>query len=254
MDTATRWHRSTREWTCAGTSRELELLRGLRAIRHVLKPLAFVASLGPAGWLVWAALTGHLSANPLSDITNETGVWTLRFLCTTLALTPVRRVTRWNELIRFRRMAGLFAFFYGTLHFLTYVIVDRFAGLDFPDGFVALSTLRNLANSVAADVYKRPFITIGFTAWLTMVPLAVTSTAGMIRRLGGRRWNLLHRLVYATGVAGVIHYWWLVKADISRPRAYALVVALLLGFRVYWRWRRREQPVVHRPIVIRPST
>jgi sulfoxide reductase heme-binding subunit YedZ len=183
--------------------------------------------------LIWAALTGNLSANPLSDITNETGVWTLRFVCITLAITPLRRVTGWNGAIRFRRMAGLFAFFYGTLHFLTYVIVDRFAGLDFPDGMVALSTVRNLGHSVLEDIYKRPFITVGFTAWMTMLPLALTSTAGMIRRLGGRRWNLLHRLVYATGLLGVLHYWWLVKADVSRPLTYGAVVALLLGFRVY---------------------
>jgi methionine sulfoxide reductase heme-binding subunit len=182
---------------------------------------------------VWAVLTGHLSPNPLSDVTNETGVWTLRFLCITLAVTPLRRITGWNGLIRFRRMTGLFAFFYGTLHFLTYVIADRFAGLDFPDGIVAWSTLRNLWKSVGEDIYKRPFITVGFTAWLTMVPLAVTSTAGMIRRLGGRRWNLLHRLVYLTAIVGVVHYWWLVKADVSRPRTYAVVVALLLGFRVF---------------------
>ena len=189
--------------------------------------------------MIWAAFTGNLSANPLSDITNETGVWTLRFVCITLAITPLRRLTGWHAAIRFRRMAGLFAFFYGTLHFLTYVIVDRFAGLDFPGGVVsfstvfALSTFRSLAHSVAEDIYKRPFITVGFTAWMTMLPLALTSTAGMIRRLGGRRWNLLHRLVYATGLLGVLHYWWLVKADVSRPLTYGAVVALLLGFRAY---------------------
>src|SRR5215475_1456074 len=162
-----------------------------RTLRFVLKPLVFVMSLGPVAWLVWAALTENLSANPLSDLTNETGVWTLRFVCITLALTPLRRLTGWNWAIRFRRMAGLFAFFYGTLHFLTYVIADRFAGLDFPDGIVAVSTLRNLVKSVGEDIYKRPFITVGFTAWMTMLPLALTSTGGMIRRLGGKRWNRL---------------------------------------------------------------
>ena len=202
-----------------------------------LKPLVFVAALGPAAWLVWAALTGNLSANPLSDITNETGVWTLRFLCITLAVTPLRRLTRWNWVIRFRRMFGLFAFFYGTLHFLTYVIVDRFAGLDFPNGIVAWRTLRDLAASVGQDIAKRPFITVGFTAWTLMLPLALTSTAGMIRRLGGRRWNLLHRLVYVSASAGVVHYWWLVKADVRRPQTYAVVVGVLLAFRVVWaRW------------------
>src|SRR3954466_13587907 len=161
----------------------------LKAVRFVLKPLVFIASLGPAAYLLWAALTGNLSANPLSDLTNETGVWALRFICITLAMTPVRRVTGWNALIRFRRMAGLFAFFYATLHFLTYVIVDRFAGLDFPNGEIAIfawSTVRGLAASVWDDIYKRPFITVGFTALMTMVPLTLTSTAGMIRRLGGR--------------------------------------------------------------------
>jgi methionine sulfoxide reductase heme-binding subunit len=170
-------------------------------------------------------------------------VWTLRFVCITLALTPLRRLTGWNAVIRFRRMAGLFAFFYGTLHFLIYVIADRFASLDFPNGIVAWTTVSNLAKSVGEDIYKRPYITVGFTALMTMVPLAATSTAGMIRRLGGRRWNLLHRLVYATGVLGVIHYWWLVKSDIQRPLAYGVVVGLLLGFRIYWsRWRTKPAP------------
>ena len=210
----------------------------MRGPQSALKPIVFLAALGPAGWLVWAALTGNLSANPLSDLTNETGVWTLRFLCITLALTPLRRITGWNALIRFRRMTGLFAFFYGSLHFLTYVVADRLAGLDFPNGVVAWSTVRNLAKSVGDDIYKRPFITIGFTAFTLMVPLAATSTAGMIRRLGGRRWNRLHRLVYVSGIAGVVHYWWLVKADIRSPAAYAVVVALLLGFRVWWLQRR----------------
>jgi methionine sulfoxide reductase heme-binding subunit len=207
-----------------------------RAIRFVIKPLVFVASLGPAAWLVWAALTGNLSANPLSDLTNETGVWTLRFVCITLAITPLRRLTGWNQVIKVRRMTGLFAFFYGTLHFLTYVIVDRFASLDFPDGLVifAWSTARHLSASVWDDIYKRPFITVGFTAWLSMVPLALTSTAAMIRRLGGRRWNLLHRLVYGTGVLAVVHYWWLVKADVRHPIAYGIVVGALLAIRMFW--------------------
>src|SRR5438128_5693751 len=129
---------------------------------RILKILIFVAALGPLAWLIRAGLTGNLSANPLSDITNETGVWTLRFVCVTLSITPLRRLTGWNALIRFRRMTGLFAFFYGTLHFLTYVIVDRFAGLDFPHGIVAWTTVVNLAKSVSEDIYKRPFITVGF--------------------------------------------------------------------------------------------
>jgi methionine sulfoxide reductase heme-binding subunit len=205
-----------------------------KALRFVLKPVVFALSLGPAAWLGWAALTDHLSANPLADLTNETGVWTLRFLALTLALTPLRRLTKWNVFARFRRMLGLFAFFYGTLHVLTYVVADRFAGLDLSQGIVAWTTVRNLLQSVGEDIYKRPFITVGFVGWIMMVPLALTSTAGMIRRLGGRRWSLLHRLVYATAIAGVTHYWWLVKADVSRPRVYAAIFAFLLAFRVDW--------------------
>ena len=202
--------------------------------KRVLKPAVFLAGLGPAAWLVYAALTGNLSVNPLEDITHETGLWAIRFICVTLAVTPLRRISGWNDVIRFRRMLGLFAFFYGTLHFLIYIIADRFAALDFPDGYVAWSTVRNLVASVSEDIYKRPFITIGFTAFICMVPLAMTSTAGMIRRLGGRRWRALHRLMYVTGVAAVVHYWWLVKADVTDPRFYAIIVAVLLGIRVYY--------------------
>lgn len=201
----------------------------------MLKPAAFAAGLLPAGWLVWAALTGNLSADPLADITHGTGDWTLRFLCITLAITPLRRISGWNGAIRFRRMVGLFAFFYGTLHFLTYVIADRFAGLvDFPDGIVAWTTARRLAASIWEDIYKRPYITVGFTALTCLVPLALTSTTGMIRRLGARRWQALHRLVYVSAVAGVVHYWWLVKADVRRPQTYAVIVGLLLAFRLWW--------------------
>ena len=223
-----------------------------RTVRFALKPAVFVASFMPLVYLVWAALTGNLSANPLSDVTNETGVWTLRFVCITLALTPLRKFTGWNGFIKFRRMAGLYAFFYGSLHLLTYAIADRFAGLDQAGGWVeaatahrlpaatlVASTARAMARSIGEDIYKRPFITLGFAAWLTMLPLAATSTAGWIRRLGGKRWNRLHRLVYFTGILGPLHYWWLVKADVSRPMVYAAAVAVLLGVRVYWSRARR---------------
>jgi sulfoxide reductase heme-binding subunit YedZ len=209
-----------------------------RTIRWMLKPAAFAAGLVPFVWLAWAALTGRLSVNPLSDITNETGLWTIRFLCITLAITPLRRLTGWNALIRFRRMAGLFAFFYGSTHFLIYVIADRFAALDFSDGMFVWSTVTELFASVGEDIYKRPFITVGFTALMLMAPLAATSTAGMIRRLGGRRWQALHRLIYASAIAGVVHYWWLVKADIRSPLRYAAIVGVLLAFRVWWGWMR----------------
>ena len=209
-----------------------------------MKPLVFVAALVPFAHLLWRGFNGDLTADPLVEITNQTGIWTLRFIVITLAITPVRRLSGWNTIIRFRRMLGLFAFFYGTLHFLTYLIADRFASLDFPDGFVAWSTVVNLMASIWEDIAKRPFITVGFIAFMSMVPLALTSTAGSIRRLGGRNWQRLHRLIYATGIAGVIHYWWRVKADTLHPIIYASLVALLLGYRLVRvfnrsRWQRR---------------
>ena len=214
-----------------------------QAIRWVLKPAVFLLCLGPAAWLVWAILTGNLSANPLSDITNETGLWTIRFVCITLAITPLRRITGWNEAIRFRRMLGLFASFYGTMHFLIYVIADRFAGLiDFPDGIVSLDTARRLLMAIGEDIYKRPYITVGFFALTSMAPLALTSTAAWIRRLGGKRWQMLHRLIYVTAIAAVVHYWWLVKADISSPQRYALTVGALLLFRLVWARFRSAPP------------
>jgi sulfoxide reductase heme-binding subunit YedZ len=210
-----------------------------QAIRWILKPAVFLSSLGPAAWLVRNIVTGNLSANPLEDITHATGLWALRFLCITLTVTPVRRITGWNSLVRFRRMLGLFAFFYGTTHLVIYVVLDRLASLGFPS-LTAWPTVRDLAASVGADIYKRPFITIGFTAWACMVPLAATSTTGMIRRLGGRRWNQLHRLIYVAGIAGVVHFWWLVKSDVREPATYAAVVGVLLMFRVVWAARRRS--------------
>ena len=225
-----------------------------RVIRFVAKPVVFLAALGPAVYMTWAALTNHLSANPLSDVTNETGVWTLRFVCITLLITPLRNVSGWNALVRFRRMAGLYAFFYGTLHFLTYLILDRFAGLvDYPDGMLSLTTVRNVVKSSIGDIAMRPFITVGFTAFVLMIPLALTSTTGWIRRLGGKRWALLHRLVYATGIAGVVHYWWLVKSDIRRPMIYGAIVAVLLGFRLVKRLQQKKVRVVGRPFQGRPA-
>jgi sulfoxide reductase heme-binding subunit YedZ len=176
--------------------------------------------------LGWKYGEGTLSANPISDITNTTGTWTLRFLVITLAITPLRRLTRINALIRFRRMAGLFAFFYASLHFLTYVWLDQFFQWD----------------DILKDVVKRKFITVGFSAFLMLIPLAVTSTKKMIQRMGGKGWNRLHRLVYAAAICGVIHYLWLVKADTQRPVVYAWLVGILLGYRVWESLRRRSAP------------
>ena len=206
----------------------------------------FAAALIPFAHLVWRGFQGDLTADPLVEITNETGIWTLRFVVITLAVTPIRRVSGWNAIIRYRRMLGLFAFFYSMLHFLTYLVGDRFASLDFPDGFVAWSTARNLLVSIWEDIAKRPYITVGFIAFVSMIPLALTSTTGWIRRLGGRNWQRLHRLIYLTAIAGVTHYWWRVKADTLHPAIYAGIVALLLGFRLRHlvkRSRVERQPV-----------
>jgi len=205
-----------------------------------LKPLVFAAALLPFAHLLWRGLNGDLTADPLVEITNETGIWTLRLVVITLAITPLRRVSGWNAVIRFRRMLGLFAFFYAMLHVLTYLVGDRFASLDFPDGFVAWSTLVNLLASIWEDVAKRPYITVGFIAFVSMLPLALTSTPGWIRRLGGRSWQRQHRLIYLIAIAGVTHYWWRVKADTLHPAIYAAIVALLLGYRLAISIRRRK--------------
>lgn len=187
-----------------------------------LKPLVFILCSIPAGQLAYQAWTGDLGVNPIEFITRFTGSWALIILITSLAVTPLRRITGWNELIKFRRMLGLFAFFYALLHFSTYLVLDLF--FDF--------------RAIAKDILKRPYITAGFIAFVVLIPLAITSTAAMIRRLG-KRWQQLHRLVYVAAIAGVIHFYWLVKADISRPAQYGAVLALLLGFRLFVKWRPR---------------
>ena len=191
-----------------------------------IKPPLFLLCLTPAAWLLWKGLRQDLGANPIEFITHATGDWTLRFLALTLAITPLRKLSGLPQLIRFRRMLGLFAFFYGFLHLLTYIWLDKFFEV----------------REIFADAGKRPFITAGFAAFVLMVPLAITSTAGWIRRLGGRRWQRLHRLVYISAVAGVVHYYWLVKSDIRGPLAYGAVFFFLLAFRVgtrlYGDWRR----------------
>ena len=192
-------------------------------IRRVLKPLVWTASLAPLAYLTWGVVTDNLGANPISEITLGTGDWTLRFITITLAVTPLRRLTGWNDLIKFRRLVGLFAFFYGTLHFITYLWLDQFFDV----------------TAIVADIWKRPFITVGFAAFMAMLPLAVTSTTGWIRRLGGKTWQRLHRLVYLAGVCGVLHFWWLVKADVREPMIYALIIGTLLAFRLVVAFQRR---------------
>jgi methionine sulfoxide reductase heme-binding subunit len=182
----------------------------------MLKAAVFLLCVSPIIYTVWRGLSDGLGANPIEYVTHFTGDWTLRFLVITLAVTPLRRLLRLPELIRFRRMLGLFAFFYGSLHFLTYLWLDKF--FDWRD--------------MVKDIGKRPFITAGFLAFVLLVPLAITSTTGWIRRLGGRRWQLLHRLIYASAIAGVVHYYWLVKSDVRKPVFYGSMVAVLLAYRI----------------------
>ena len=191
----------------------------------VLKILLWILCLSPATLLVWKATHDELGANPLSEVTLTTGHWTLYLLLITLAVSPLRRITGWNWLIRFRRPVGLFAFFYGCLHLMTYLWFDKFFDV----------------HEIVKDIYKRPFITVGMTAWLLMFPLALTSTAASIRWLGGSRWQALHRLIYASAIAGVVHFWWLVKRDLTRPEIMAAILIVLLGYRIFSRLSFRAQ-------------
>jgi sulfoxide reductase heme-binding subunit YedZ len=207
------------------------------------KIVVFLLCLAPLALLIWRAFTQQLGADPVNEITHKTGDWTIRFLLITLAVTPVRRLTKQYKLIQFRRMLGLFAFFYGCLHFLTWVLLDKVLSLQ------ALGDLRfaSLMQQMAIDIGKRRFITVGMISLGLMVPLAFTSTKASIRRLG-RRWQKLHRLIYFSAVAGVIHYYWLVKADTSLPRLYALILAGLLLIRViFWAQDRSRQQRVAAP-------
>ncbi len=184
-----------------------------------LKPLIWILCLAPLAWLVYRALFGGLSPNPIDDITDETGQWALRLLLVSLAVTPIRRLTGWNGIIQWRRLLGLFAFFYVCLHLTTYVVLDQFFD----------------AQAIADDIAKRRYITVGFTGFMLLLPLAITSTTGWIRRLG-RRWAQLHRLVYVAAACGVVHLLWIVKGDdLREPAAYGAVLAILLGTRLWVR-------------------
>jgi len=200
----------------------------------LFKVAVFFAALIPLGRLGWKAYQGNLGANPIEVITHSTGDWTLIFLLLTLSITPLRRITGWQSWIRFRRMLGLYAFFYVLLHLTTWLWLDKFFDV----------------HEMLADVMKRRFIMAGMTGLLLMTPLALTSTKGWIRRLG-RRWQKLHRLIYFSAIAGVIHYWWLVKADVRKPEIYAFLLALLLGTRVVISLRKRR--TTHAPISERES-
>lgn len=194
--------------------------------RKWTKVVVFLACLAPLGVLAWRAAQGDLTANPIEFAEHWTGDWTMRFLILTLGITPLRKLLKVPQLIRFRRMLGLFAFFYACLHFSTWVGLDRFFNL----------------HDMWADVEKRRFITVGFAAFLLLIPLAVTSTKGWIRRLGGKRWQGLHRAIYVSAILGVIHYAWLVKSDEHKPLQYAAILGVLLAWRVGAWLRKRWQP------------
>jgi sulfoxide reductase heme-binding subunit YedZ len=194
------------------------------------KAVLFLLCLGPLVSIIVPFLRHDTIPDPLQFIQHGTGDWTLRFLVFTLTITPLRQLLRLPELIRFRRMLGLFGFFYACLHFTTYLVFDKIFDV----------------HEIWKDIYKRPFITVGFLAFTLLIPLAVTSTAGWIRRLGGRRWRILHRAIYISAVCGVIHYYWLVKSAVIRPLFYAGLVALLLAWRVgEWLLRRRRTAPVN---------
>jgi methionine sulfoxide reductase heme-binding subunit len=186
-------------------------------VQAAVKAAVFVLCLVPLALLLRDAAAANLGANPIEAVTHRTGDWTLRLLLITLAVTPLRSLCGWHALMRYRRMLGLFAFFYAVLHFLTYLVLDQF----FHWG------------EIVADVLERPYITVGFASFLLLVPLAATSTDAMVRRLGGRRWQRLHRLVYFAAAGGVLHYLWLVKADLREPLLYGALLAVLLLTRVW---------------------
>jgi sulfoxide reductase heme-binding subunit YedZ len=186
-----------------------------------LKAALFLLALLPLAKLVATGLLGGLGANPIEKIARTTGYWTLTFLMLTLTVTPLRRLSGWLWPMRLRRMLGLFAFFYASLHFSTYLVLDQF--FDWP--------------GILKDIAKRPYITVGFPAFVLLIPLALTSTDAMIRRLGGKRWRMLHRCVYLSAIGGVTHYWWLVKKDLTNPIIFALLLALLFALRLAYRVR-----------------
>lgn len=192
----------------------------------IIKAMLFVLALLPLSRLVLFTLTDRLGANPIEFITRNTGDWTLYFLCITLAITPLRRLTKWNWLIKMRRMLGLYAFFYASLHFTTFFWFDHFFDLQ----------------EMLKDVAKRPFILVGFSAFVLLIPLAVTSTNGMVKRLGGKRWQLLHRLIYVIAPLGILHFWWMKagKHDFSQPILCGAIVATLLLSRAYFSWTQKR--------------
>lgn len=192
-------------------------------IERVVKPALFIVCLIPLTLMAWDAFNNQLGANPIEKIMRRTGDWTLRFLLITLTITPARQLLNLPWLIKLRRMLGLFAFFYALLHFTNYIWLDQYFDV----------------NEIIKDVIKRKYITVGFVCFLMLIPLAITSTNNMVKRLGGKRWQKLHKSVYVIAIGGVIHYLWLVKKDLSEPLIYAALLAVLLGYRI-WQHQRKK--------------
>jgi len=204
-----------------------------RVITRVVKPALYFAAILPLAWLLYALFSGIVMGDQVKFMQHVTGDTALSCLLLSLTITPLRRLTGWNEIIRVRRLIGLTAFWYACLHLTTYVVFDQSFSL----------------SEILADIRKHPWVLVGFTAFLCLVPLAVTSTNGWIRRLGGKNWNRLHRLVYVAATAGVLHYLWLVKKDISYPLLYGVILAVLLGSRLWWamdRARSRRAPAARK--------
>ena len=205
---------------------------------RLLKPTIVVASLAPLALDAWAFTHHHLGPEPFKALIRDTGEWSLWFLAFTLVLTPVRRIAGLSSLAPLRRTLGLWAFFYASIHTLAYVVFDRFAGLDLSRSVPAIAVA--LTVSTARDVWDKPFLLIGAGAFIAMVPLAVTSTNAMSRWLGGRRWRMLHRLVYAVAIASLLHHWWPLPDRFQVIDRFGLVIVGALGFRVAWAWMRRQ--------------
>lgn len=203
-------------------------------ITRVVKPVLYLAAILPFAWLLYALLTGLVMGDEVKFMQHVTGDTALTCLMLTLAITPLRRLTGWNEVIRVRRLIGLTAFWYACLHLTTYLVFDQSLSVD----------------EIVKDIVKHPWVLVGFTGFLCLVPLAITSTQGWVRRLGGRRWQRLHRLVYVAAAAGVLHYFWLVKKDVQAPLAYGAVLAILLGSRL---WVARERARTRQPASTRSS-
>jgi sulfoxide reductase heme-binding subunit YedZ len=209
--------------------------RRFDTVRFIVKPAVFALCLAPLAWIAWAWSTGALGANPIEATTRTLGDWALRFLLVTLAITPLRRLFGWPAVMRLRRMLGLFTFFYVILHLMSYVVLDQF--FDWA--------------AIGADIVKRKYITVGMATLLLLLPLAITSTKGWIKRLGGAAWQRLHRLVYGAAILALIHYFWMVKADLRQPVLYAAILALLLGWRVVFAFAR-PAPVRQLPRITDP--